>query len=150
MKAFFPNNIIYKSKRKFREMKQTGNVHVYVQECTTLMLQILNLTDEDMLLHFMDGLQNLPRLHLEHRQGKTIDEAITQAETLTHFKHEKPNRAREDEMIGSHDHGKGDCRKGEEQRPHAKKYNTYKSDGKKSVRHGNTERKTEIAKRGGY
>ena len=53
-------------------------------------------------------------------------------------------------MIGSHDNSGGDRGKGEEKRPHPKKHDTYMSDGKKSGCHGNTERKTELAKRGGY
>ena len=56
-KAFFPNNL-YEVKRKFLESKQTGIIWVYVKEFTTLTLQIPNLTDEDMLFHFMDRLQN--------------------------------------------------------------------------------------------
>ena len=57
-KVFFPNNVIYEVKRKFRELKQTGSIRAYVKEFTTLTLQIPNLTDEDMMFHFMDGLQN--------------------------------------------------------------------------------------------
>ncbi|XP_049394675.1 uncharacterized protein LOC125858961 [Solanum stenotomum] len=148
-KAFFPNNVIYEAKRKFRELKQTGSIRAYVQEFTTLTLQIPNLTDDDMLFHFMDGLQNWARTELERRQVRTIDEAITQAEALTDFRQEKPDRARGEEMRGSHDHGGGDRGKGEEQRPHPKNHDTYKSDGKKSGRHGNMERKIEVANKGG-
>ena len=57
-KAFFPNNVIYEAKRKFRELKHTGIIHAYLQDFTTLTLQILNLADEDMLFNFMDGLQS--------------------------------------------------------------------------------------------
>ncbi|KAH0721380.1 hypothetical protein KY284_006410 [Solanum tuberosum] len=35
--------------------------------------------------------------------------------------------------------------KARKQRPHPKKHDTYKSDGKKSGRHGNAERKIEVA-----
>ncbi|KAH0715262.1 hypothetical protein KY284_008167 [Solanum tuberosum] len=97
-KDFFPNIVIYEAKHTFRELKQTGNIRAYVQEFTTLTLQIPNLTDDDMLFHFMDGLQNWARTELERRQVRTIDEAITQAETLTDFRHEKPDRARGEEM----------------------------------------------------
>ena len=76
-KVFFPNNVIYEVKRKFRELKQTGSIRAYVKEFTTLTLQIPNLTDEDMLFHFMDGLHNWVKTELERRQVKTIDEAIT-------------------------------------------------------------------------
>ncbi|XP_069148043.1 uncharacterized protein [Solanum lycopersicum] len=78
-KAFFPNNIVYEVKRKFRELKQTGSIRAYVKEFTTLTLKIPNLTDEDILFHFMDGLQNWAKTELERRQVNTIDESITQA-----------------------------------------------------------------------
>ena len=52
-------------------------------------------------------------------------------------------------MRGSHDHGGGDCGKGDEQRPHPKKNDTYKSDGKNPRRLGDMERKIEASKRGG-
>lgn len=96
-KTFSPNNVIYKAKRKFKELKQMRSIRAHVQEFTTLMLQISNLIDEDMLFHFMDGLQSWARMELECRQVMTIDEAITQDEALSDFRHEKPDIARGDE-----------------------------------------------------
>ena len=113
-KAFLCNNVIYEAKRKLRELKQTGSILVYVQEFTTLTLQIPNLTDEYMLFHFMDGLQSWSRTELERRQIRTIDENITRVEALTDIRHEKTERAKGDEMRDSHDHGGGDRGKGEE------------------------------------
>ena len=72
-----PNNVIYEAKRKFRELKQKGSIRAYVREFTSLTLQIPNLMDEDMLFHFLDGLQSWARTELERRQIGTIDEAIT-------------------------------------------------------------------------
>ena len=63
--VFFPNNIIYEEKRKFRELKQSGSIRAYVHEFTTLTLKIPNLTDKDILFHFMDGLENFSRTELE-------------------------------------------------------------------------------------
>ena len=74
-----------KVKRKFWELKQTGSIKAYVKEFTTPILQIPNLTNEDMLLNFMYGLQNLANTELERQQVKTTNEAITQVESLTHF-----------------------------------------------------------------
>ena len=48
----------------------------------------------------MDRLQSWARMELECRQVRTIDEAITQAEALTDFRHEKPDRAKGDDMRG--------------------------------------------------
>ena len=64
-KVFFPNDVIYEAKRKFRESKQKGSIRAYARDFTTLMLQIPNLTDEYMLFHFMDGLQSWARTELE-------------------------------------------------------------------------------------
>ncbi|XP_070012843.1 uncharacterized protein [Nicotiana sylvestris] len=57
-RQFFPKNVLYEARRKLRELKQTGSIRNYVNEFTTLMLQIPNLTNNDLLFHFMDGLQN--------------------------------------------------------------------------------------------
>ncbi|TMW81319.1 hypothetical protein EJD97_010398, partial [Solanum chilense] len=148
-KAFFPNNVIYEAKCKFRELRQKGSIRAYVREFTTLTLRIPNLTDEDMLFNFMDGLQNWARTELERRQVRTIDEAITQAEALTDFRQEKSLSVEEDEDVGSHDDSEEDSGEGEEQRPQPKrrgeeqrphKHDTYKSNGKKSGDRVNTVR----------
>ncbi|XP_070050957.1 uncharacterized protein [Nicotiana tomentosiformis] len=66
-RQFFPNNIFYEAKCKHREWKQTGSIRIYVKEFTTLMLQIPNLTNDDLLFHFMDGLQNWAKQELQCR-----------------------------------------------------------------------------------
>lgn len=35
-----------------------GSIRAYIKEFTTLTLHISNITDEDILLYFMDGIQN--------------------------------------------------------------------------------------------
>lgn len=139
-KAFYPNNVIYEAKRKFRELKQKGSIRAYVQEFTTLTFQIPNLTDEDMLFHFMDGLQNWARTELERRQVRTFDEAIKQAEALTDFRREKSLSAEEDNEVDSHDDSGEDCGEGEEQRPQPKRHDTYESNSKRFEDRGNTVR----------
>lgn len=37
-KTFFPNNVVYEAKRKFRELKQTDSVQAYIKKFTTLTL----------------------------------------------------------------------------------------------------------------
>ena len=103
-----PNNIIYEAQRLFIQVKKTSSMHAYVQEFTTLTLQIPNLTDEDTLFHFMDGLQSWAKTKMERQQVTTIDEVIMQAEALTDLKNGKPNKAKGDEVRSSHDHGGGD------------------------------------------
>ena len=88
--------MIYEAKREFMELKQPGSIHAYVRDFTTLTLHIPNLTDEDMLFHFMDGLQNWARTQLECRQVRTINKVIKQDKALTDFRHENPDRSRGD------------------------------------------------------
>ena len=45
-------------------MKQPWSIRAYMKEFTTT-LQILNLTNEDMLFHFMDRLKNWTKTELE-------------------------------------------------------------------------------------
>lgn len=128
-KAFFPNNVIYEANRKFRELKQTGSIRAYMKEFTTLTLSIPNLTNEDMLFHFIDGLQNRSKTELERRQVRTSDEAITQAKGMTNLKHDRHYRDREGETRGSHG---GDRGRSKDQQPHPKNHDTNKSSNKNS------------------
>ncbi|KAK2970516.1 hypothetical protein RJ640_001721 [Escallonia rubra] len=54
-------------------------------EFTTLMLNIPNMTEEDLLFNFIDGLQNWAKQELQRRGVKDIDEAIAVAESLMEY-----------------------------------------------------------------
>ncbi|XP_012851537.1 PREDICTED: uncharacterized protein LOC105971232 [Erythranthe guttata] len=72
---FYPENVVYEARRKLRELKQRSSIREYVKEFTTLTLQIPNLSEEDLLFHFTDGLQ-----------------AIAAAESLTEYQPREPLR----------------------------------------------------------
>ncbi|KAI3461536.1 hypothetical protein Pfo_018199 [Paulownia fortunei] len=52
---FYPKNVIYEARKKLRELKQRGTTREYVKDFTTIMLQIPNLSEEDLLFHFVDN-----------------------------------------------------------------------------------------------
>ncbi|KAK2993339.1 hypothetical protein RJ640_002708 [Escallonia rubra] len=54
-------------------------------EFTTLMLHIPNMTEEDLLFNFIDGLQNWAKQELQRRSVKDLDEAIAVAESLMEY-----------------------------------------------------------------
>ncbi|KAK2991421.1 hypothetical protein RJ640_019067 [Escallonia rubra] len=54
-------------------------------EFTTLMLHIPNMTEEDLLFNFIDGLQNWAKQELQRRGVKDLDEAIAMAESLMEY-----------------------------------------------------------------
>ncbi|KAK2979872.1 hypothetical protein RJ640_024373 [Escallonia rubra] len=56
-----------------------------VKEFTTLMLHIPNMTEEDLLFNFIDGLQNWAKQELQRRGVKDLDEAIAVAESLMEY-----------------------------------------------------------------
>ncbi|KAI3454911.1 hypothetical protein Pfo_011574 [Paulownia fortunei] len=68
-------NIFYEAHKKLQELKQQGTIREYVKNFTTIMLQIPNLSEEDLLFHF-----------LHQRDVKLVDEAITVVESLTEYK----------------------------------------------------------------
>lgn len=82
---FYPDNVVYEARKKLRELKQQGTIHEYVKEFTTLMLQIPNLSEEDLLFYFMDELQSWAKQELHRRDVKSVDEAIAVAESLAEF-----------------------------------------------------------------
>ncbi|XP_022882220.1 uncharacterized protein LOC111399181 [Olea europaea var. sylvestris] len=84
-RQFYPENVVYEARKKLRELKHKGTIRDYVKEFTTLVLQIPSMSDEDLLFHFTDGLQNWAKQELQRRRVKTVDEAIVVAESLTEF-----------------------------------------------------------------
>lgn len=52
----YPQNVVHETRRQLRERRQTSSIREYVKEFTKLSIQILNLTSEDLLFHFLDGL----------------------------------------------------------------------------------------------
>ncbi|XP_070040744.1 uncharacterized protein [Nicotiana tomentosiformis] len=146
-RQFFPNNVLYEARRKLRELKQTGNIRVYVKEFTTLMLQIPNLTNDDLLFHFMDGLQNWAKQELQCRQVADIDQAIVEAELLMDFRHDKHDKGKGKEKKFNIVKGGGDRGKGKEiQQQYYKTQDSKKSSGHQ----GYTEKKAQAEKKGCY
>ncbi|XP_012852904.1 PREDICTED: uncharacterized protein LOC105972488 [Erythranthe guttata] len=82
---FYPENVVYEARRKLRELKQRSSIREYVKEFTTLTLQIPNLSEDDLLFHFTDGLQGWAKQELHRRDIKSVDEAIAAAESLTEY-----------------------------------------------------------------
>uniref|UniRef100_A0A1U7VVG0 Uncharacterized protein LOC104217768 n=1 Tax=Nicotiana sylvestris TaxID=4096 RepID=A0A1U7VVG0_NICSY len=91
-RQLYPQNVVNEARRKLRELKQTTSIREYVKEFTKLILQIPNMSGEDVLFYFMDGLQNWAKQELQRRQVKDVDEAIAVAESLTDFRTEAPSQ----------------------------------------------------------
>lgn len=108
-RAFYPNNVVADARKRLRDLKQTGNVKTYIKEFIALTFRIPDLTDAASLFHFTDGLQSWAKAELERRQVSTLDEAITQAESLSDFRQvkSKTKNARPSPAKGGGDRDKG-------------------------------------------
>ncbi|KAE8729756.1 cytochrome P450 78A7-like [Hibiscus syriacus] len=84
-KHFYPDNVVYEARKKLRELKQRGIMWDYVKEFTTLMLQIPNMSEEDLLFNFIDGLQGWAKQEMHRRDIIMVDEAIAIAKSLVDF-----------------------------------------------------------------
>ena len=56
-KQFYPEDVAYLARKNMRRLKHTGSIRDYVKEFSSLMLEIPNMTQEELLFNFMDNLQ---------------------------------------------------------------------------------------------
>ena len=56
-RQFYPKVVAYLARKNMRRLKHTGSIRDYAKEFSSLMLEIPNMTKEDLLFNFMDNLQ---------------------------------------------------------------------------------------------
>lgn len=106
-RQFLPENVVYEARKKLRELKHRTTICEYVREFTTLMLQITNLTDEELLFYFIEGLQTWAKQELQRRSVKDVDEAIATPHRISKGEsHPKPS-SKSYSAKGGGDKGKG-------------------------------------------
>ncbi|GJS08842.1 putative retrotransposon gag domain, aspartic peptidase domain protein [Tanacetum coccineum] len=84
-KQFYPKNTKNEAKSRLRKLKQSGTIREYVKEFTTLVLEIPELSDQDSLFYFLDGLQGWAKTELERHGVQDLSMAIAHAEALIDF-----------------------------------------------------------------
>ncbi|RVW76416.1 hypothetical protein CK203_056599 [Vitis vinifera] len=55
-RQFYPEDVAYLARKTMRHLKHTGSIRDYVKEFSSLMLEIPNMTEEELLFNFMDNL----------------------------------------------------------------------------------------------
>ena len=55
---FYPEDVAYLARKNMKRLKHTGSIREYVKEFSTLMLEISNMSEEELLFNFMDNLQS--------------------------------------------------------------------------------------------
>ncbi|GKC17138.1 hypothetical protein Tco_1013920 [Tanacetum coccineum] len=69
-------------KSRLRKLKHSGTIREYVKAFTTLVLEIPDLSDQDFLFYFLDGLQGWAKTKLERQGVQDLATAIPHAEAL--------------------------------------------------------------------
>ncbi|RVX07513.1 hypothetical protein CK203_025214 [Vitis vinifera] len=54
-RQFYPEDVAYLARKNLKRLKHTGSIREYVKEFSTLMLEIPNMAEEELLFNFMDN-----------------------------------------------------------------------------------------------
>nr|GEV78977.1 hypothetical protein CTI12_AA187700 [Tanacetum cinerariifolium] len=72
-------------KSRLRKLKQSWTIWEYVKEFTTRVLEILELSDQDSIFYFLDGLQGWAKTELERRGVQDLATTIAHVDALIDF-----------------------------------------------------------------
>ncbi|RVW27664.1 hypothetical protein CK203_104979 [Vitis vinifera] len=105
-RQFYPEDVAYLARKNMRRLKHTGSIRDYVKEFSSLMLEIPNMTEEELLFNFMDNLQGWAEQELRRRGVQDLATAIAVAESLTDYK--RGDSSKVESFEDSHAMGGGD------------------------------------------
>ncbi|XP_010531750.2 PREDICTED: uncharacterized protein LOC104807978, partial [Tarenaya hassleriana] len=110
---FVPTNARDETRTKFRRLRQTGSIADYIRDFTALLLELGDVSDQDALFHFKDGLKDFARMEVVRREAHTLNAAIAIVESLTDYSANRPNqpsRSKDGNKSRSHQSGQGQPR----------------------------------------
>ncbi|RVW95572.1 hypothetical protein CK203_039110 [Vitis vinifera] len=105
-KAVLPRGLAYLARKNMRRLKHTGSIRDYVKEFSSLMLEIPNMTQEELLFNFMDNLQGWAEQELRRRGIQDLATAMAVAESLTDYR--RGDSSKIESLEDSHAMGGGD------------------------------------------
>ncbi|RVW73583.1 hypothetical protein CK203_055150 [Vitis vinifera] len=105
-RQFYPEDVAYLARKNMRRLKHTSSIRNYVKEFSSLMLDISNMTEEDLLFNFMDNLQGWAEQELRHQGVQDLDTTKAVVESLTDYK--RGDSSKVESLEDSHAMGGGD------------------------------------------
>ncbi|RVW75829.1 hypothetical protein CK203_055119 [Vitis vinifera] len=105
-RQFYPEDVAYLARKNMRRLKHTGSIREYVKEFSSLMLEIPNMTEEELLFNFMDNLQGWAEQELRRRGVQDLATAMAVAESLMDYK--RGDSSKVESLEDSHAMGGGD------------------------------------------
>ncbi|RVW29620.1 hypothetical protein CK203_100962 [Vitis vinifera] len=85
-RQFYPENVAYLARKSMKRLKNTGLIREYVKEFSMLMLEIPNMSEEELLFDFMDNLQSWAEQELRRRGVQDLATAMAVAESLVDYR----------------------------------------------------------------
>ena len=77
-----------------------GSIRDYVKEFTTLTLEIPDLSDDDALFYFLDGLSPRAKMEIRGRGVRDLADTIAEAESITELHEEAKHKEKDEEELG--------------------------------------------------
>ncbi|RVW19206.1 hypothetical protein VitviT2T_030342 [Vitis vinifera] len=105
-RQFYLEDVAYLARKNMRRLKHTCSIRDYVKEFSSLMVEIPNMTQEELLFNFMDNLQGWAEQELRHRGVQDLATAMAIAESLTDYK--RGDSSKDESLEDSHAMGGGD------------------------------------------
>ncbi|RVW76256.1 hypothetical protein VitviT2T_019555 [Vitis vinifera] len=105
-RQFYPEDVAYLARKNMRRLKHTGSIRDYVKEFSSLMLEIPNMTQEELLFNFMDNLQGWAEQELRRLGVQDLATAMAIAESLADYK--RGDSSKIESLEDSHAMGGGD------------------------------------------
>ena len=76
----------YLARKSMKHLKHTGSIREYIKEFSTLMLEIPNMSKEELLFNFMDNLQNWAEQELRRCGVQDLATTMAVAESLVDYR----------------------------------------------------------------
>ena len=84
-RQFYPECATAEARGRLRRLTQRSTIREYVREFSELMLQVPNMSDDEALFSFKDGLKSWAKLELDRRGVTDLASAMSVAEGLTEY-----------------------------------------------------------------
>ena len=105
-RQFYLDDMAYLARKNMRRLKHTSSICDYVKEFSSLMLEIPNITEKDLLVDFMDNLQGWAEQELRCRGVQDLATVMAIVESLMDYK--KGDFSKVESLEDSQAMGRGD------------------------------------------
>ncbi|RVW62202.1 hypothetical protein CK203_064414 [Vitis vinifera] len=85
-RQFYPEDVTYLARKNMKCLKHMASICEYVKEFSTLILEIPNMSEKELLLNFMDNLQSWAEQELRRHGVQDLTTTMAVVESLVEYK----------------------------------------------------------------